>query len=359
MSAGPLAPPSATNRPRSGSDTSAIAVSARIRRRPRSGASATGSSTNGANLNQPAIASMPVASAGRRHSRTAAASIAASTGSVVPVDTVMSRGGNASQASAARSPASSTSGGRRVPRSASPGDDHEHDGGRHQRRHHRHRESTVDRVPRRVDRRGQCQRCVENVGEDRVGVPVDYAGRKVAVRQHAVDQPRGAFHRGVEHVDGTGRADSDHHKHERQHGQQPAQPPDAPRRIEAGGKRDEQRTRRGGRPVRAEGDERAAQQQVEHRRSGRQHARAQVAVLEQEHGGKERERGDDVEIAKAPPRGHAPPSARTGDRARPAPPARRPPSFRTAPASCRPSRRRPRRYGRSRPRRPAVHGPGS
>ena len=43
------------------------------------------------------------------------ASIAASTMSVVPVETVISTEGNASQATAARSPASSSSAGRRAP----------------------------------------------------------------------------------------------------------------------------------------------------------------------------------------------------------------------------------------------------
>ena len=106
---GAVIPPSATSTPISGSDTAAIAASAPASRRPRSGARHTVSSANGASLNQPASASIAEQAAGRRHSSTATSSIAARTTSVVPVDTVISSGGNASQASAARSPASSAS----------------------------------------------------------------------------------------------------------------------------------------------------------------------------------------------------------------------------------------------------------
>ena len=65
-------------------------------------------------MNHPAAASIPVQREGRRHRSRAIASIAASIGSVVPVDTVISSGGKASHASAARNPASSASGGRRA-----------------------------------------------------------------------------------------------------------------------------------------------------------------------------------------------------------------------------------------------------
>ena len=103
------------------------ASSAVIRRRPRSGASDTGTSANGASLNQPATASKPVQAVGRRHSSTAITSIAPSTTSVVPVEAVISNGGKASHATAARSPASSTSAARRPVRArASAGGHPEH-----------------------------------------------------------------------------------------------------------------------------------------------------------------------------------------------------------------------------------------
>src|ERR1700729_2352805 len=115
MSATPCNPPSAINSASDGSDATAIAASAHANRRPRSGARHAGNSANGASLNQPATASIPAQAVGRRHSSTAPTSIAASTTSVVPVDAVISSGGNAMRVSAARSPASSSSTGLGAP----------------------------------------------------------------------------------------------------------------------------------------------------------------------------------------------------------------------------------------------------
>src|SRR5581483_4618968 len=72
-----------------------------------------GTRANGASLNQPAAARIVEDAAGRRQSRTANMSIAASSTSVVPVEAAINRGGKASQAIAARRPPSSSPGSRR------------------------------------------------------------------------------------------------------------------------------------------------------------------------------------------------------------------------------------------------------
>ena len=245
MSAGPWRPPSANSRPSIGADTSAIAASARTSRRPRSGASDTGRSANGASLNHPAAASIPVHKVGRRQRSTAIASIAASTTSDVPVDTVISSDGNASQASAARSPASSTSTALR--RTAPPARTRgrpEHGPTGDERREHRDGEPTVDRVPHGVHGSHERQRRVQRVAENWIGVTVDDPRRHVSVGKDAVDQPRRALHDRVDHVDGVGRAHPDHHVHERDDDQRTAQPAHAPRWIQPRRERVEQRPRR-------------------------------------------------------------------------------------------------------------------
>ena len=232
MSAGPWRPPSANSRPSIGADTSAIATSARTSRRPRSGASDTGNSANGASLNQPAAASIPVHKVGRRHRRTAIASIAASATSDVPVDTMIRSGGKASQPKAARRPASSASTGLDVrARGRPPAVSPEHCPGGDHNRQGRHREPAVDGVPHVADRRHQRERCVERIGEDRIGVTMDDARRQVSVGKDAMDQLGRALHDRIDHVDRIRRAHRDHEVHERERDQERAQPPNAAGRV--------------------------------------------------------------------------------------------------------------------------------